>query len=84
MKVLSVTMSWLAVLTIPFSVNSYLKTGTVHTRWGLFTGTNARDAFWGFLLMKIIFGGYAFWETFKYIRNKYYPKVESVEKTKRF
>ena len=84
MKSLFGVICWLAILTIPFDIHSYIKTGTVHTRWGLFTGTNARDAFLGYLLMKIIFGGYAFWETFKYIRNKYYPKVESVEKTKRF
>jgi hypothetical protein len=74
MKKVFILAGWLSLIVIPLQLNTYLKKDEFNTRWGAFSGTSARDALLGYVLIELIWGSYALWEAYKYFRVKYASK----------
>ena len=74
MKKAFIFTGYLGLILIYVDINRYLEKGSIKTRWGTFVGENARDVLIGFILLYLLLGLYALWETYKCISNKYFPK----------
>ena len=85
MKKLFLITGYLSLILIYVNINRYLEKGYLRTRWGTFSGDNARHALIGFILLYLLFGLYALWETYKFIKARYFTNKEiSILSKKRF
>lgn len=60
----------LSLLFIWVEINFYLRTGELRSRWGVLSGTNARDALIGYVVMATLWGVYAIWKAYQNYRGE--------------